>query len=119
MPTDRIGARQGCQQRVVVHVSPFLNHAQARQAWDIGFSGLLQHKEKQLGGGPAASVGVQPFSARLLRQFVREGFSAVGLSVGAAKLHTPADAMELVQPTALHVAARLLLATIWQLERCS
>jgi aminopeptidase YwaD len=49
------------------------------------------------------------------RQFVREGFRAVGLSVGAAKLHTPADEIELVQPAALEIAARLLLATIWQL----
>lgn len=49
------------------------------------------------------------------RQFVREGFSAVGLSVGAAKLHTPADTIELVQPAALNAAARLLFATMWQL----
>lgn len=49
------------------------------------------------------------------RQFTREGFSSVGLSVGAAKLHTPADAIELVQPAALDTAARLLLATMWQL----
>jgi aminopeptidase YwaD len=49
------------------------------------------------------------------RQFAREGFAAVGLSVGAAKLHTPADAIEQVQPAALEVAARLLFATIWQL----
>jgi Zn-dependent M28 family amino/carboxypeptidase len=49
------------------------------------------------------------------RQFTREGFSAVGLSVGAAKLHTPADAVDQVQLAALRVAARLLLATIWQL----
>src|SRR5581483_6857888 len=28
------------------------------------------------------------------RQFVREGFAAIGLSVGAAKLHTPADSIE-------------------------
>lgn len=49
------------------------------------------------------------------RQFTREGFSAVGLSVGAAKLHTPADAIEQVQPAALSRAASLLLATIWQL----
>jgi Zn-dependent M28 family amino/carboxypeptidase len=49
------------------------------------------------------------------RQFACEGFPAVGLSVGAAKLHTPADAMELVHPTALDTAARLLLATMWQL----
>lgn len=49
------------------------------------------------------------------RQFVREGFPAVGLSVGAANLHTPADAIEQVQPAALQVAARLLLAAMWQL----
>jgi len=39
----------------------------------------------------------------------------VGLSVGATGLHTPADAMEQVQPEALLVAATLLLTTIWQL----
>lgn len=50
------------------------------------------------------------------RQFVREGFSAVGLSVGAAKLHTPADTMELVQPAALETATRLLLSIMWQLS---
>ncbi|HEU5383854.1 MAG TPA: M28 family peptidase [Ktedonobacteraceae bacterium] len=44
------------------------------------------------------------------RQFVREGFAAVGLSIGAAKLHTPADSIEQVQPEALRTAARLLLA---------
>lgn len=49
------------------------------------------------------------------RQFTREGFSAVGLSVGAAKLHTPADAIDLVQKEALSTAASLLLATLYQL----
>lgn len=49
------------------------------------------------------------------RQFVREGFAAVGLSVGATKLHTPADTIEQVQPEALDTAARLLLATLYQL----
>jgi hypothetical protein len=49
------------------------------------------------------------------RQFAREGFAAVGLSIGAAKLHTPADSIEHVQPEALRTAARLLLATLHQL----
>jgi aminopeptidase YwaD len=49
------------------------------------------------------------------RQFAREGFAAVGLSVGAAKLHTPADSIEQVQPEALRTAATLLLATLSQL----
>lgn len=49
------------------------------------------------------------------RQFTREGFAAVGLSAGATKIHTPADAIELVQPAALDTATRLLLATLWQL----
>ncbi|GCE12446.1 M28 family metallopeptidase [Tengunoibacter tsumagoiensis] len=49
------------------------------------------------------------------RQFVQAGFPAVGLSVGAAQLHTPGDSMERVQPEALHRAATLLLATLWQL----
>jgi Zn-dependent M28 family amino/carboxypeptidase len=49
------------------------------------------------------------------RQFARQGFAAVGLSVGAAKLHTPADSIEQVQPEALDTAARLLLATLFQL----
>lgn len=48
------------------------------------------------------------------RQFTREGFPAVGLSVGAATLHTPDDAPEQVQSAALDVAARLLLSIIWQ-----
>ncbi len=49
------------------------------------------------------------------RQFAQIEFPAVGLSVGATGLHTPADAMEQVQPEALLVAATLLLTTIWQL----
>lgn len=49
------------------------------------------------------------------RSFLHEGFAALGLSVGAARLHTPSDTMEQVQPAALAVAARLLLATAWQL----
>jgi aminopeptidase YwaD len=49
------------------------------------------------------------------RQFSREGFPAVGLSVGAAKLHTPADSIEQVQPEALGTAAKLLLAMLYQL----
>lgn len=49
------------------------------------------------------------------RQFTREGFSAVGLSVGAAKLHTPDDAIEQVQKKALSTTASLLLATLYQL----
>ncbi len=47
------------------------------------------------------------------RQFTREGFSAVGLSVGAAKLHTPDDAIDLVQKEALSTAASLLPATLY------
>lgn len=53
------------------------------------------------------------------RQFAREGFAAVGLSIGAAKLHTPADSIEHVQPEALRTAARLLLATPYQLWRAT
>jgi aminopeptidase YwaD len=49
------------------------------------------------------------------RQFTQAGFPAVGLSVGAAQLHTPGDAIERVQPEALHLIATLLLATLWQL----
>jgi aminopeptidase YwaD len=49
------------------------------------------------------------------RPFSQRGVPAVGLSVRATGLHTPADAMEQVQPEALLVAATLLLATIWQL----
>lgn len=49
------------------------------------------------------------------RQFIHAGFSALGLSVGAAKFHTPADAMDLVEQETLRLAAALLCATIWQL----
>lgn len=49
------------------------------------------------------------------RQFAQEGFPAVGLSIGAARLHTPADSIEQVQPAALETAARLLLVTMYQL----
>ncbi|GHO63155.1 hypothetical protein KSC_020470 [Ktedonobacter sp. SOSP1-52] len=49
------------------------------------------------------------------RPFVQAGFPAVGMSVGAAQLHTPGDAIERVQPEALRIAATLLLATLWQL----
>ncbi|GHO52679.1 M28 family metallopeptidase [Ktedonobacter robiniae] len=49
------------------------------------------------------------------RQFTQAGFPAVGLSVGAAQLHTPGDTIERVQPEALRIAATLLLATLWQL----
>ena len=48
------------------------------------------------------------------RQFTAAGLAAVGLSVGAAKLHTPGDTIELVQPEALQQAATLLTATLWQ-----
>lgn len=49
------------------------------------------------------------------RAFAYEGFPAVGLCVGATRLHTPADSIEQVQPAALEMSAKLLLATIWQL----
>jgi hypothetical protein len=49
------------------------------------------------------------------RAFSQAGFPAVGLSVGCAKIHTPADALHLVEPEALHQAAMLLLGTLWQL----
>ncbi|GHO57828.1 M28 family metallopeptidase [Ktedonobacter robiniae] len=48
------------------------------------------------------------------RAFLQAGFPAVGLSVGCAKIHTPADALDLVEPEALRIAATLLLGTIWQ-----
>ncbi|GHO48766.1 M28 family metallopeptidase [Ktedonospora formicarum] len=48
------------------------------------------------------------------RSFLQAGFPAVGLSVGCAKIHTPADALDLVEPEALRVAATLLLGAIWQ-----
>ena len=48
------------------------------------------------------------------RSFTHEGFAAVGLSVGATKLHTPEDTIEHVQPEALRTAAMLLLTTLWQ-----
>jgi hypothetical protein len=49
------------------------------------------------------------------RQFTQAGFPAIGISIGATGLHTPADTIEHVQPEALSVAAKLLLATLWQL----
>ena len=49
------------------------------------------------------------------RQFTSAGFPALGLSVGAAKLHTPGDAMEQVQREALSTATILLLAAMYQL----
>jgi hypothetical protein len=49
------------------------------------------------------------------RQFGALGFPAVGLSVGAANLHTPADAIDQVQPEAQDQALSLILTTLWQL----
>lgn len=49
------------------------------------------------------------------RSFAAAGFPAVGLSVGAADLHTPADTIERVEPAALWRAAALLCGAIWQL----
>lgn len=48
----RVGADQGSQESALVHVPSFLNHVQARQAWDSGGSGLLLHTGKQPGAGP-------------------------------------------------------------------
>ena len=63
----------------------------------------------------AEEVGAHGSHA-LTRQFKETGKTPLVLNLaGAAKLHTPADAIELVQPAALGIAARLLLATIWQL----
>lgn len=77
MPTCRIGTGQGCQEGMVVHVSSFLNHDQARQAWDSDFSGLLLHTRRRPGAGPVAYFGVRLFSARLLQALRLRALSPV------------------------------------------
>ena len=49
------------------------------------------------------------------RRFASSGFPAVGLSVGLAGMHTPADVPEQVQPEAMRRAGALLVATVWLL----
>lgn len=49
------------------------------------------------------------------RRYAAAGFPSVGVALGGSGGHTPADVPELVDSEAMQLAARLLLATIWQL----
>lgn len=49
------------------------------------------------------------------RQYARVGFPSVGLALGSFGMHSPADTMEHVDPEAMSMAGRLLLAVIWQI----
>jgi aminopeptidase YwaD len=48
------------------------------------------------------------------RRYAAAGFPTVGVALGGSGGHTPADVPELVDGEAMLLAARLLLATIWQ-----
>lgn len=48
------------------------------------------------------------------RRYAAAGFASVGVALGGFGGHTPADRIEQVDPAAMLMAARLLLATIWQ-----
>ena len=49
------------------------------------------------------------------RRYAAAGFPAVGVALGGAGGHTPADTVEHVDSGAMHMAAKLLLAGLWQL----
>jgi aminopeptidase YwaD len=49
------------------------------------------------------------------RCYAAEGFPSVGVALGGSGGHTPADSPDRVDVEAMQLAARLLLATIWQL----
>jgi aminopeptidase YwaD len=49
------------------------------------------------------------------RRYAAAGFASVGVVLGGNGGHTPADTPKQVDRAAIHLAARLLLATIWQL----
>jgi hypothetical protein len=49
------------------------------------------------------------------RRYAAAGFPSIGVALGGSGGHTPADAPDRVDMEALQLAARLLLATIWQL----
>jgi aminopeptidase YwaD len=49
------------------------------------------------------------------RRYAAAGFPSVGIGLGGAGGHTPADTTEHVDSAAMQLAAELLLATLWQL----
>jgi aminopeptidase YwaD len=49
------------------------------------------------------------------RRYAAAGFPSVGVALGGAGGHTPADTTNHVDDAALRLAAQLLLATLWQL----
>jgi aminopeptidase YwaD len=51
------------------------------------------------------------------RSYAKAGFPAVGIGLGAASYHTPADTPDRVDDAALALAGRLVIATIWHLCR--
>ncbi|GAA3828529.1 hypothetical protein GCM10022226_56700 [Sphaerisporangium flaviroseum] len=59
-----------------------------------------------LAAGPVASDN---------RQYAAAGLPAVGLGLGAAHYHSPLDTPDRIEPSALRMAGRLLLATIARL----
>jgi aminopeptidase YwaD len=53
------------------------------------------------------------------RRFAQVGFQSVGIGLGGAAMHSPADTYESVEPKAMLAAGRLLLATLAEIERRS
>ena len=49
------------------------------------------------------------------RRYAQVGFPTVGVALGGIGGHTPADTVDQVDPPAMSIAGRLLLAAIWQL----
>jgi Zn-dependent M28 family amino/carboxypeptidase len=49
------------------------------------------------------------------RRYAAAGFPSVGVALGGVGGHTPADTAERVDSIAMQMAAKLLLATLWQL----
>lgn len=49
------------------------------------------------------------------RRFAQVGFPTVGLALGGVGGHTPADTVDQVDPDAMRMAGRLILAAVWQL----
>lgn len=49
------------------------------------------------------------------RRFASLGFASAGIALGIRALHTPADTIETVDPSAMRKATELLLVAIWKL----
>lgn len=51
------------------------------------------------------------------RRFAGVGFPSVGIGLGGAAMHSPADSYESVEPEAMLAAGRLLIATLAEIDR--